>query len=129
MCHVRSMGLTSLAGFAAISWIAIARAETTAPPTTQPLRTIAVVGTAEARYQTNIDGARKQAVASSYDAALADAKQNAERATKVLGVHLGAPVTVDAPSFGERFSQGEPSGRATFATIESSVRIVFELVP
>lgn len=120
----RTFAVGTLAMLIATSSVSVARADSKSTPTTQPAsRTIAVYGSARQSFTTNDDQSQRQALAKATDAALADAKQKAERSAKILGVQLGLPITVGLPF------EDVPSGVSRSAGLEVHVNIVFELLP
>lgn len=111
--------------FAAFATLALATAAFAESPTTRPapLRTVTVNGEARADFSTGSAPDMKRADLATYEAALADAKDRATRAAKVLAVPLGAPVTVETITAMEE-GPGESDRRSSFVT---NVKVVYEL--
>ena len=115
----RPIALATLAALF-LSAATFADAPTTRPA---PLRTVTVNGEARSSFQTASGDDLKRADLSSYEAALADAKDRATRAAKVLAVTLGPPVTVETLSAITE-EHGANDRRSDFV---SNVKIVYEL--
>lgn len=103
---------------AATSW---ADAPTTRPT---PIRIVTVDGSGNTSYPTGDVSYRKRAELESYEAALADAKDRATRAAKVLSVTLGPPIIVETTASDDGTGFSPPPRRPEFTV---NVKITFEL--